>query len=386
MMSSLAPFIKWQGYDLFTVKPIAMNRRHFWSQRILGTISLGELLLCIFFYVSFEALYYLALHLTIYSKVPNVYASEFTGWYVIFDFLIKALLTLPIWYLLFQKLAYQPIVLKLLLHIICLPLFVLAWGWLHRGSSNWLGYTRLYKMDAKSSVWFDYYLPMVFYLIQFGIFHAYHFWKQSQRQLQKEKELLQLAYQSEVNALKAQIQPHFLFNTLNSISAAVSPEQEEARELIAKLADTFRFSLRSSQLDLVPLHEEIAFIQNCLELEEYRFKKRLEVQYDIDERVLDVPIPPMLLQPIVENAIKHGIAPSLKGGTIKVACTKEDAKVRITISDTGVGRLASFNDKDFEGIGLKNTSSRLWRHYQEKIQIADNEPSGLCFSFHIPIQ
>jgi len=102
--------------------------------------------------------------------------------------------------------------------------------------------------------------------------------------------------------------------------------------------------------------------------------------------VLDVPIPPMLLQPIVENAIKHGIAPSVKGGMIKLACIKEDAKVRITISDTGVGRLSSFYDKDFEGIGLKNTSSRLWRHYKETIQIADNEPSGLCFSFHIPIQ
>jgi len=374
------------GQGIFKVKPLVMNRYHFASKKILGTITLGEILLCGAFYVFFEALFYLALYLTIYSKPLSVYTSEFTGWYIIFDCLIKALLTIPIWYLLFHKLQHRPITAKLLLHVLCLPLFVLAWGVLHRASSDVIGYTRWYRMDAKTAVWFDYFLPMVFYLIQFGIFHAYNFWKQSQWQLKKEKELLQLAYQSEVNALKAQIQPHFLFNTLNSISASVSPDQEETRELIAKLADTFRFSLRSSQLDLVPLQEEIAFIQNCLELEQYRFKKRLQVQYDIDNQVLDVPIPPMLLQPIVENAIKHGIAPAVGGGVIKLACVRERDHVRITVSDTGVGRLASFNDMNAEGIGLKNTAARLWRHYQQKMQIADNEPSGLCFTFHIPIR
>jgi two-component system, LytTR family, sensor kinase len=363
-----------------------MNQPSFFSKRVLGNITVLEIFLCFLFYIAFEAVFYLALYLTIYLKAQHVYASEFTGWYVVFDFLIKALLTVPIWYTLFNRLRHKSILSKLLLHCIGLPLFVLAWGWLHKASSDWIGYTRLYKMDDKSSVWFDYYLPMVFYLVQFGVFHAYHFWKQSQRQIQKEKELMQLAYQSEVNALKAQIQPHFLFNTLNSISASVPPDQEETRELIAKLADTFRFSLKSSQLDLVPLQEEISFIQNCLELEAYRFKKRLEVQFEVDEQVLDVLIPPMLLQPIVENAIKHGISPSVKGGIIKVACIKDSEKVLIAVSDTGVGRLASFYDKDFEGIGLKNTSSRLWRHYQEKIQIEDNTPSGLRFSFHIPLQ
>lgn len=362
-----------------------MNQPSFLSKRVIGNITVLEILLCFLFYIAFEAVFYLALYLTTYSKAQHVYSSEFTGWYVIFDFIIKALLTLPIWYVVFNKLQQKSILYKLLLHVLGLPLFVLAWGALHKASSDWVGYTRFYKMDSKTSVWFDYYLPMVFYLIQFGIFHAYHFWKQSQQQLQKEKELLQLAFHSEVNALKAQIQPHFLFNTLNSISASVPPDQEETRELIAKLADTFRFSLKSSQLDLVPLQEEISFIQNCLELEQYRFKKRLEVQFDIDDRVMDVMIPPMLLQPIVENAIKHGIAPSVKGGVIKLACKKEGTNVRIAISDTGVGRLASFYDKDFEGIGLKNTSSRLWHHYREKIQIEDNVPSGLYFSFLIPI-
>lgn len=358
-----------------------MKQPSFLSKKIVGNITVLEIFLCFLFYITFEAVFYLALYLTIYTSATRTYSNEFTGWYIVFDFTIKAILTIPIWYLLFNKLRHKSILSRLLLHCISLPVFVLVWGWLHKASSDWVGYTRF----AKSAVWFDYYLPMVFYLIQFGIFHAYHFWKQSQQQLQKEKELMQLAYQSEVNALKAQIQPHFLFNTLNSISASVPPDQEETRELIAKLADTFRFSLKSSQLDMIPLQEEISFIQNCLELEHYRFKKRLEVQFDIDERVTNVMIPPMLLQPIVENAIKHGIAPSVKGGIIKVACKKEGSKVRIAISDTGVGRLASFYDKDFEGIGLKNTSSRLWHHYQEQIRIEDNVPSGLHFSFLIPI-
>jgi LytS/YehU family sensor histidine kinase len=305
---------------------------------------------------------------------------------VVCDFVIKAILTLPIWYLFFVRLSKVTISRKLLLHLITLPLFVIIWGLLHRASAGWVGYTRFHKMDSKSAIWFEYYLPMVFYLIQFGIFHAYQFWKESQWQQQKEKELLQLAYQSEVNVLKAQIQPHFLFNTLNSISASVPPEQEKTRELIAKLADTFRFSLKSSQLELVPLHEEIDFIQNCLELEQHRFGKRLAVEYHLDEQIADVLVPPMLLQPIVENAIKHGIAPSIKGGKISITCVKDKNRVLISVSDTGIGRLATFYDNDFNGIGLKNTSSRLWRLYEEKIKIENNEPSGLRFSFHLPIE
>jgi two-component system, LytTR family, sensor kinase len=186
--------------------------------------------------------------------------------------------------------------------------------------------------------------------------------------------------------LKAQIQPHFLFNTLNSISASVPKEMEHTREMIAKLADTFRYSLQASEQEWISLEEELDFTKTTLDLEKERLKKRLTVVYNIDESLLGIKIPPMLLQPITENAIKHGIAPSIEGGTITIEIRREKNKALVSISDTGIGYQGQLNEKLFEkGIGLRNTNLRLLKLYNEKIVVEKNVPTGLKFSFTIPI-
>lgn len=193
-----------------------------------------------------------------------------------------------------------------------------------------------------------------------------------------------LAYESELKALKSQIQPHFLFNTLNSISASIPYTMEKTKVMIAQLADTFRYTLKASERDWLPLEEEINFIKNWLELEQRRFGDRLKVRYKIDESCLGLPFPPMILQPLIENALKHGISPKIEGGRVTIECRKDGDYACISVADTGVGTTKPLQELFNHGFGLSNTKKRIRLHFDEELMIEDNTP-GLRFSFRIPI-
>lgn len=200
-----------------------------------------------------------------------------------------------------------------------------------------------------------------------------------------ERELKIKAMQNEVQLLKAQIEPHFLFNTLNCISATVPPQHEATRKLISRLADTFRYALRSTKEEMVPLCDELAFIGNYLELEKERFGNRLQIRI-ATEGIGDVMIAPMLLQPLVENAIEHGIAPAVKGGTVSISCCRDGNRMLISVSDDAVPFKGELNKLlCCQGVGLKNTALRIERIYRQKIRIQRNNPGGLIFSFAIPL-
>jgi len=350
------------------------------SKRVLWTITVRELLLWLLFNVIYGILFYMALHtISAGKKYHGIYIWLLLDVFV--EIFIQGLLTIPLWWLFFKKITNRSLTVVLLTHVVVLAIFLFIRGWSEEFVSK-----LTFKNYSNFFYWHAYYLPLLFYIIQFSIFHAYNFWLKSQRQLEKEKELLSLAYQSEVNALKAQIQPHFLFNTLNSISATVPPEMEATRVLIARLADTFRYALRSSQKHEVTLGEELDFIRTWIELEMHRFKSRLKVEYNTDESVLQLLIPPMLLQPLVENAVKHGIGGSISGGTIKISCIREGHHAKIIISDTGVGFKGDLQQLGrVEGIGLKNTRQRLLRLYNEELFVEANSPSGLTSYFYIPL-
>jgi sensor histidine kinase YesM len=200
------------------------------------------------------------------------------------------------------------------------------------------------------------------------------------------RDLRKKAREHEINLLKAQIQPHFLFNTLNCINATVPPQHEATRELIARLADTFRYALLSTKEELVPLSGELDFIRNYLQLEKERFGNRL--QFHISEHgAAGMMIAPMLLQPLVENAIVHGIGPSAKGGTVTVCCHGQGDRMLISVSDDAIPFEGS-PEKLLcgKGIGLKNTATRIEKIYGEKIHIEKNTGGGLQFSFRIPLR
>ncbi len=186
---------------------------------------------------------------------------------------------------------------------------------------------------------------------------------------QRELKLLEARFQ----ALKNQINPHFLFNTLNSISSCLWNDPKQARRILLKLSEILRRLLHNEK-DLVPLSKELAFIDNYLEIETIRFgEEKLRIQKDIDARVLDMPVPSMVLQPFVENALKHGIAPMFEGGILGITAKKVDGDVIVLIEDNGAGIGNGYNIK---GIGIKNVIERLRMVYGPGEWCKISSPNG----------
>lgn len=155
-------------------------------------------------------------------------------------------------------------------------------------------------------------------------------------------------------ALRMQLQPHFLFNTLNSISALVPTHPEGADEMIGRLGDFLRKTLDAPQDQFVPLGRELAFIQDYLAIEQIRFQDRLQVVIQIPEALMELPVPCFILQPLVENALKHGLSDRPQGGTLHLGAALDQGDLVIDIRDDGEGYLPGR-----EGVGLANVRSRL---------------------------
>jgi len=226
------------------------------------------------------------------------------------------------------------------------------------------------------------------YAIQFAIYHLVRSTQRLRVKEQQAAELQTKAREQELAALKAQVNPHFLFNTLNSISAAVKTTPEHTREMIAQLADLLRYALDGTRRDLVPLRDELRFVTAYLDLEAHRFSDRLEVTVDVqvDDAALDTPVPPMVLHPLVENAVQHGIAPSEAGGTITLRIAPDGDRLRVTVMDTGVGPGATDPLDDPDGLGLANTHQRL-RHAigaEAGLHAQALSPHGFRVTFTVP--
>ena len=294
------------------------------------------------------------------------------------DYFLKFLLTIPIWYLLFRKLRHISLGRRLLLHLLLLPAFVIIWQQLYYVICEFIGFGHL---GGTGKVW-DIYIPALFYVLQFGVMHSYNYYRENQRKLKLEGELRTAALKSELSALKAQLNPHFLYNVFNTISASVPPEQEKTRDMIAELSDLFRYQLKASKVEQVTLREELDFVNKYLALEKERFQDRLKIEVNVDEDIMNEMIPPMLLQPLVENSVKHGLSSLIEGGTISISIKKKGDKLAFEIADTGVG--VGDKEKIFEqGIGLLNTRLRLEKMYQSSLNLSDNLPRGLKINFSI---
>jgi two-component system LytT family sensor kinase len=205
--------------------------------------------------------------------------------------------------------------------------------------------------------------------------------------LEEQKRLL---LEARLDALQRQINPHFLFNTLNSISALVRSQPELAREMTIKLANILRALLKDHDT-YVPLRDELSFTDDYLDIEVVRFgTEKLKVEKEIDPRTLDVLVPSILLQPLIENSIKHGLEPRILGGTVTLRSRLEGNRVFIEVADDGVGmgnRPASALRRDGAGIGMKNVEERLEVLYgnQASFKVVSNPGRGTLVSIEIPV-
>jgi two-component system, LytTR family, sensor kinase len=193
--------------------------------------------------------------------------------------------------------------------------------------------------------------------------------------------------EARLHTLQRQMQPHFLFNTLNTISALMHRDVDAADAMIARLSDLLRMSLQRVGVQQVPLKEELDFLSKYLEIEQTRFRDRLTVVFDIQADTLDALVPNLLLQPLVENAIKHGIGPRPTPGQIAVRARHNGAMLELDVQDNGVGlsaaRLTDFN----RGVGLSNTRSRLDHLYGSLHRFEFRQPAegGLLVCIAIPM-
>jgi two-component system LytT family sensor kinase len=184
---------------------------------------------------------------------------------------------------------------------------------------------------------------------------------------QRERDAARLAQElseAQLAALRSQLQPHFLFNSLNAIMTLVRDvETDRAVAALTILSDILRAALRTNPTHEIALAEEVAFTRNYLEIERIRFPHRLQVSFDVPPALLDAAVPTFVLQPFVENAIKHGLMGRRKGGTISVHATADGTALRLTVKDDGVGLASAPTPGSDTGLGIANARSRLTRLY-----------------------
>lgn len=195
-----------------------------------------------------------------------------------------------------------------------------------------------------------------------AIYFMYHFISKTRKQELDTIKLEALVRQLELNTIKAHINPHFIFNALNGIRALIDENPQRARTAITQLSSILRSSLTTEKAETVTLEQELKIVKDYLALESMRFEDRLQVAFDVDEATLNNPVPPMMLQTLVENAIKHGISKQMKGGVIKIASNLRQAGHELRVQNTG--HLNGYAKHG--GFGIASTRDRLSLLYGER--------------------
>lgn len=214
---------------------------------------------------------------------------------------------------------------------------------------------------------------LVFFILWNSVYFTFHFFQRSREQEVNNLQLTASHNEIELKNLRSQLNPHFLFNSLNSIRALIDIEPHRAQENITKLSNLLRKSLIIGSEQLVPLEEELSIVQDYLDLEKVRFEERLEIVQEIDPEIVHLLIPPFILQTVVENALKHGVSQLIEGGTVWIRTKKQADSVILEVENSGTLRSIR---KDSIGIGIANTLRRLELQYKGKarFELKQNTP------------
>jgi len=254
----------------------------------------------------------------------------------------------------------------------------------------YLGYVNLDRNPTLAILWrnnafsaYYFHQGLTIYWTTLVVAHALYYYRGlREREAQTAILTAQLA-QAQLQALKMQIHPHFLFNTLNSIAALLHKDVEAADRMIAKLGDFLRLTLKRSDAQIVDFEQELEFLKCYLDIEHIRFQDRLTVEMDIDPHALTAMIPNLILQPIVENAVRHGVARQTDPGHISIRARRQGARLIMRVEDNGPGLKPSSNGS---GIGLSNTRARLEQFYGSdfSFQIANSAGRGATVTLDVP--
>lgn len=242
---------------------------------------------------------------------------------------------------------------------------------------------------------FDRIFPELWTYLDYGILlywmllflhHAFEYYSRFKENEIRASQLETQLTRAQLDALKMQLQPHFLFNTLNAVSVLIARHPDTARRMISKLADLLRITLESGDKQEVPLERELEFLQSYLEIEQTRFEDRLTIRMRIAPETLDALVPNLLLQPIVENAMRHGVAKHRGSTCVEVIAAKNNGSLSLQVKDNGPGLTSAPGYK--EGIGFSNTRARLTQLFGKRFtfQVGNAPEGGAIATIVIPFR
>jgi two-component system, LytTR family, sensor kinase len=212
--------------------------------------------------------------------------------------------------------------------------------------------------DLQNLVIGEFHTELLVYWAIIGIVNSLNYYRKYRERELKASQLEARLVESQLEALRAQLHPHFLFNTLNSISVLMRKDVELADRMLLQLSGLLRATLTKDTAHEIPLRKELEFLERYLEIEQTRFQDRLTVRMLIDPGALDGMVPQLIFQPLVENALRHGIADRESGGVIEIVAGKDNGRISLQVRDNGPGIFPS--EREFiEGVGLANTRARL---------------------------
>jgi sensor histidine kinase YesM len=217
-----------------------------------------------------------------------------------------------------------------------------------------------------------------------GVSHALGYYRRYRERELRASQLEARLAQAQLQVLKMQLHPHFLFNTLHAISALMHRDVDAADRMVARLSDLLRMTLAAAGVQQVPLRQELEFLEPYLEIEQTRFQDRLRIAMYVAPETLDALVPNLILQPIVENAIRHGIAGSPAAGRLEIHAARDGERLRIQVRDDGPGLASEWK----EGLGLANTRARLEQLYgsSQALEFTDAAGGGLEVTMTIPFR
>jgi len=311
-------------------------------------------------------LYYFLLHLPLPVVLTDALASSF-----LFGF-IGLLAWYPTRYIPFQR---QSPFYSIIAHIAAGLVVMGSWVLLTLGILNaiFTNQTAYIEFLNQTIAWRAM-LGGLVYLVLVLIYYLVSNSQKLQERTQQEERLKGMVRDAELNMLKSQINPHFLFNSLNSISSLTMTNPDEAREMIIRLSDFLRYSLKHRENEYVPLEEELGRMKDYLAIEKIRFGEKLLYEFHITAECKNFPVPTMIFQPLFENAIRHSVYESVKPVTIKFSCGPEEGYMKAVISNDYD---PSVPGRKGTGVGLQNVRQRVALAYQEKGVVQWNAKDGI---------
>jgi two-component system, LytTR family, sensor kinase len=240
-----------------------------------------------------------------------------------------------------------------------------------------------FPMPAIGTFLYDGFVLSAWSLLYFGINN----WMQLSQERERAIKAEGLAQAARLRALQSQLEPHFLFNTLNAVSSlVVSGKNGDAARMITRLSDFLRLTLDTINTPEISLVEEFEFLRRYLEIEQIRFGDRLQINIDADPDVMSGMVPALILQPLVENAVKHGVFAQEEGGTVSITAERRNGALRLCVADSGRG--VEPEKLGCEGVGLSNTVTRLRELYgdQASFSLGQSPRGGLQAAIEIPLR